>query len=149
MSTEWLTAQSFQHGQYLLAAINTLSIHRKLRLAGFDSSATTEELANAKHVITAFLDQIEVALNERSAGANAMIGFDARQRELAETFVRAKRRQRQTASPLLRTNLKEVKRLLSSDEPADQQVLLQCLQELRVIVEQHVHQDALRILGEF
>ena len=34
MSIQWLVVQSFQSSQYLLAAINALSIHLKLEAAG-------------------------------------------------------------------------------------------------------------------
>ena len=48
MKNDWLTASSFERTHEIVSAINTLSIHAKLVLAGIDDSTNQEEVEKLK-----------------------------------------------------------------------------------------------------
>ena len=91
MSTQWLAIQSFQHSQDLLAAINTLAIHIKSKLAGVLDGEPPEAVENARGIIAAFLNDLKTFVEEASE-AKPVIGADIRLRQLAKSFSAAKGR---------------------------------------------------------
>ncbi len=149
MSTEWLAVQSFQHSQAVLGAINTLSIHLKLNLAGIPDQERAEEATQARGTLTSFLKELETVVDElERKETKPVVGADPRLRQLGESFIEAKRDRRRFRSALFRDNLSDVRQLLQSDQADDQQRLLKSLEELRVLVEEHIHDDAIQLLGE-
>ena len=60
MSTKWLAIQSFQYDRNLIAAINTLSIHLKLELAGISNVEKAKEVYEARNTLSSFLEKIEL-----------------------------------------------------------------------------------------
>jgi hypothetical protein len=149
MSTEWLAVQSFQHSQSVLAAINTLSIHLKLTLAGVADQEREEEAAEARERLASFLKEIERVVEElKQETAKPVLGADPRLRKLGESFIEAKRDRRRFHSALFRDNPAESRRLLESQQPEDQKQLLSSLEELRILIEEHINSDAIQLLGE-
>ena len=149
MSTQWLAVRSFQHSQQLLEAINTLSIHVKLRQAGVPDEARTQAVGRAREMIIAFLTDFAAVLRQPSLGeTRPVIGTDPRLRQLAQSFLRAKRDRRRFRSPLFRDSPEDAERLIRSDRQEDSHTLLMCLEDLRKLLEEHVDVDARRILGE-
>jgi hypothetical protein len=149
MSTEWLAVQSFQHSQAVLGAINTLSIHLKLNLAGIPDQERAEEATQARETLTSFLKELETVVDElEREDTRPVVGADPRLRQLGESFIEAKRDGRRFRSALFGENLSDVRQLLQSDQAEDQQRLLKSLEELRVLVEEHIHDEAMQLLGE-
>ena len=149
MSTEWLAVQSFQHSQSVLAAINTLSIHLKLNLAGLADQEREEEAAQSRERLASFLNELEMVVEElEQEKVKPVVGADPRLRKLGESFMEAKRDRRRFRSELFRGRPAEIKQLLESKQPEDQKKLLASLEELRVLVEEHIHEDAIQLLGE-
>lgn len=149
MSTEWLAVQSFQHGQSILAAINVLSIHLKLNLVGVDDKKRTQEASQARETLGKFLRELEIVVEGlEHEETRPVMGADPRLRKLGESFIEAKRNRRRFRSSLFRRNFSDVQQLLSSDKGEDQKQLLKNLEELRVLVEEHIHNDAIQLLGE-
>ncbi len=149
MSTEWLAVQSFQHSQAVLGAINTLSIHLKLNLAGIPDQERAEEAAKARETLTSFLKELETVVDElEREETKPVVGADPRLRQLGESYIEAKRDRRRFHSALFRDNLSNVRQLLQSDQAEDQKRLLKNLEELRVLIEEHIHDDAIQLLGE-
>lgn len=150
MSTDWLAIQSFRRDQDLLAAINTLSIHTKLKLAGIADEERAEAVAAARETLASFLEAFEEIVRQAGqAEGGALLGIDPRLRQLARSFVAAKRDRRRFRSTLFTQSPSEVVDLLGSADKKDQQALVECLRDLRILVEEHIHTDAHRILTGF
>lgn len=149
MSTQWLAIQSFQQSQDLLAAINTLSIHTKLEIAGINDEQRAESAKRAREILASFLETFEKVIHQaEQARDEPLVGVDPRLRQLAKSFVNARRDKRRFHSTLFTKPISDMPYLLASTEEKDQQALVECLTEFRVLVEEHVHTDARRILGE-
>lgn len=142
VSTQWLAAQSFQHMRDLLAALNTLSIHLKLGLAGHPDEERREAAQQARDTLAAFLKELETLTQQAEQGdAKPMMGVDLRLRQLAKQFEAAKRDRNRFHSALFLYALPHVQQLLYSGKREDQQALIGCLQELRTLLEEHVEAD--------
>ncbi len=77
-----------------------------------------------------------------------VLGTNPRLRQLARSFVTAKRNRRRFRSPLFQKGPGHFQQLLQVERREDYPVLLESLQELRVLLEEHMHLDAERVLGE-
>ena len=149
MKAQWLAVQSFHHSQDLLDAINTLSIYIKLWLAGIPDEGRGGAAERARETLASFLKELQTVVQEAGQiEAKPVMGADPRLRQLAKSFMEAKRDRHRFRSVLFRNTLPHVEQLLCSDTEEDRRSLLQCLQELRVLLEEHIHVDAARILGE-
>src|SRR5262245_13644450 len=150
MSVQWLAVQSFQHSQDLLTAINALSIHLKLEQEGVIDSARKARAEEARDTLRSFLEELEPVISEVEGGAaGPVFGADPRLRQLARSFVTARRNRHRFHSALFRSTFGRVRQLLDSHKPEDREPLLECLNELRVLVEEHIHTDTEQVLGEF
>lgn len=150
MSIQWLAVKSFQHSQDLLAAINTLSIHLKLEGVGNADGAREAQASHAREVLGTFLVMLEPVVVDAERGeSKPVLGADPRLRQLAKSFVSAKRNRHRFRSALFGDTFTRVRQLLDSPKKEDRQPLLECLRELRVLIEEHVQTDAERVLGEF
>lgn len=149
MSTQWLTVRSFQQSQELLAAINALSIHLKLQLAGVKDQEREDEARNSRDVLRTFLGELDAfvgAVGDKSS--RPVTGADARSRQLVRSFVQARRDRGHYRSLLFRNSPGHVRDMLDSGDRKNQQVLLESLDELRSLLEAHIHDDSRKILGE-
>ncbi|MDE2125243.1 MAG: hypothetical protein KGJ62_01490 [Armatimonadetes bacterium] len=148
MNTQWLTAESFELNQAVISAINRLSIHAKLSLAGSGDAASAESLTAARRTLEEFLDRFGPLVRDIERDEEApIVGAAPRLGILAQRYVRARRGALITA-PFQTVSLEELKSLLDSDRPDDQRVLVGCLRELRTLVEEHAHADDIGVLGE-
>jgi hypothetical protein len=149
MSVQWLTVQSFQHNQDLLTAINNLSIHLRLQLEGQEDMKRIDETNKAREMLSSFFRDLETIVNDTERGEEMpVLGTNPRLRQLARSFVTAKHNRRRFRSPLFRKGVGHFQQLLQMDRREDYQALLESLQELRVLLEEHMHVDAERVLGE-
>ena len=149
MSTQWLTVRSFQQSQELLAAINALSIHLKLQLAGIKDQEREAEAAESRNTLRSFLGELEAfVLAVGDKGNRPVTGADARTRQLARSFVQARRDRGHYRSQLFRSSPAIVRDMLDSQDQSIQKALLESLDELRSLLEDHIHSDACKIQGE-
>ena len=149
MSIQWLSVQSFQHNQDLLAAINTLSIHLRLQLEGNEDAERTEEAKKAGEKLSSFFRELETLVKDTERGEGMpVLGANPRLRQLARSFVKAKRNRHRFRSSLFRNGTARFRELLEAGTKEDRKALVECLEELRVLVEEHMHVDAERVLGE-
>lgn len=149
MSIRWLTVQSFQQSQALLAAINALSIHTKLELANLPDKEGAGAADEARETLTSFFDQLGSVVGQAEQQEDGLVlGADPRLRQLARSFVDAKRNRRRFKSELFRDKFARVKQLLYSDRKDDKRSLIECLADLRVLIEEHLQVDAERMLGD-
>ena len=149
MSIQWLAVQSFQHNQDLLAAINKLSIHLRLQLEGDEDDERAREANEARKMLSSFFGELETLVNDTERGEEVpVLGANPRLRQLARSFVAAKRNRRRYSSPLFRNGAGGFQQVLHLDTKEDRQALLESLEEFRVLIEEHMHVDAERVLGE-
>lgn len=155
MSTEWSTFQSFQQTQSLLEAVNTLTARLQLEEAGFagprsDNVISESAAQEASEQLAHFLEDLEVAANEEEK-QGPILGSGARSRQLVRRFTEARQDDRRFRSILFDNGILHTRRLLerwpeaSAEERA---MLLASLEDLRTLLEEHVHDDVSRLLGE-
>ncbi len=148
MNPQWLAVQSFQDSQNLLSAINTLSIHTKLEIAGRPDKKRAKAAAKAKEDLIKFLKELEEMVQRaEKVDTKPMLGIDPRRRQLVKSFIAAKRNY-QFRSTLFRDKLSRVAERLYSDKKVDKQTILPFLEELRMLLEEHLENDTEQILGE-
>ena len=148
MSNEWLNAQSFERSYHLVSAINTVSIHNKLQLGGIDDSARLDDVREARDYLLEFFQRFQPVVQGIGADGSAVPeGIDPRLNDLARGFLNAQR-QRPRTSVLAEVSVDEISRLMESSSESDQERLLECLRDLRSLVEQHAYTDVVKILGE-
>ncbi len=145
---EWLIAQSFERAHEIVSAINTLSIRAKLNLAGTDDSSRDEEVRKAREHLAAFLERFQAVVEEAQRQRDGMVlGADPRLGQLARRFLSMKSRWPRP-SGLYGVSFPQFRALLLSERSEDQQDLINCLRDLRLLLEHHAHADISGILGD-
>jgi hypothetical protein len=148
MKADWLAIQSFQENQELLMTINNLSIYIKLKLAGINDERKEKVASEAKMNLASFLERFEkITQQAEQAETVPVLGIDPRLQQLVSSFLAAKQDRRRFHSDLFTKPMLNMRELLNSNDEGDQRALLECLAELRTLVEEHVHTDATQILG--
>lgn len=148
MSNEWMSAQNLERSHRVVAAINTISIHEKLKAAGVNDESRTDAVRKARSRLLEFLKTLEPIVQKAETDPESLVeDVDPRMGELARSLVDAKKR-RPRSTTFADASPEEVSRLLESTDLADRERLLSCLRELRHLVEDHVHADIVKILGD-
>lgn len=146
MSSEWLTAESFERNHRLLSAINTLSIQVKLARSGVNEMPDIGNVSEAQEELRHFLTRMGPLVHDVEMNQQApLLGADARLSSLVRQYATTRKR---SASVLHKLPIEQVARLIGSDRPADQERLIEYLTALRQVVEQHTHADVVGLLGE-
>lgn len=146
--SDWLAASSFERTRDLVSAINTISIHAKLRSVGAGIAVVEEDVRPAREHLLAFLEGLEGLLEDaRVHKETAILGADPRVGELALRFAAEQRRVPHT-SKLYEMSLDQIRELVVSENPADLPTLIAALEDLRTLVEQHSRADVVGILGD-
>lgn len=148
MSDQWISYQSFIQNQQLLEAINTLSIHTKLKLAGDADPKRFSEVEKATSQLTRFITTFDKLVQQNNQEP-ALNGADERLRQLLQDFYSAKNDHQKFRSVVFTDSPARLLTLMKSDQTEDKLALVECLKELRLLIEQHVHADTDAILGEF
>ncbi len=146
MTSEWLTAESFERNHRLLSAINTLSIHAKLAFDGVANAPHTGDIEEARRELRHFLDRMGPLVHDVEEHREApLLGADSRLSSLVRQYATTRRR---SSSVLHRLPIEQVASLLVSQKRTDQQRLIEYLAALRQLVEQHAYADVVGLLGE-
>ena len=147
MKPQELAVQSFHENQKLLSAVNTVSIHIKLEMAGHADLKSAKVVAEAQEVLNSFFKELDIIVQRaENAETKSLLGIDVRRREFVKNFIAAKRNYR-IQSPSLRGKLSDVTQLIYSDKDADKQDTLLVLEELRMLLEEHLAGDTEVLLG--
>lgn len=150
MSNEWLAVQSFQRSQELLSAVNALSIHIKLNAAGASDEVRRLRSEDARARLQEFVVTMRNVIGDtENEDSRPLLGANPRLRQLAKSFITAKRNRHRFRSALFRGTLARAEELIGSHKGEDEQALLLCLDELRVLLSEHIHKDTEKVLGEF
>ena len=146
MTPKERAVQSFHENKKFLFAINSLSIHIKLEMAGHCNMSRAKEIPEAREVLRLFLTELEPQVQRaEEAESKPLLGVDARRRQLVKNFVDARRNR--IRSPFLRGKLSDAAQLLYSDKTTDKQDILLVLKELRMLLEEHIASDTEILLG--
>ena len=144
---DWLAAASFERTDELVGAINTLSIHAKLALAGVEEAPDGERVRQARTALIAFLDALAAVVREvESDRDGALVGADPRLGALAARYLAARGRWPQRAE-FYALSFDELRDLVRSERREDLPAVVSCLRGLRALLEQHAHEDVTGILG--
>lgn len=148
VNSQWRTVQSFQENQNLIAAINTLSIYIKLAFAGHADVNRADAVAKAKETLGTFLTELDSQVRRFEVEKKSLLGVDPRRRQFIEHLIEAKQELR-IHSPFLQEKLSSVGNLLHSDADTDKQETLRLLEELRLLLEEHIGSDVEQLFGGF
>ena len=146
MNSQWRAIQSFQENQNLISAINTLSIHIKLEMAGHSGLNKSEVIPQARKKLSAFLTELDSQVQCVEVENKPLLGVDPRRRQFVSHLIAAKHNDR-IRSPFLLDKLSQVRQLLYSDSEVDKQAILSFLEELRMLLEEHLGSDVEQLFG--
>lgn len=146
MQNSWLAASSFERMHEILIAINALSIHAKLILAGRPDPAGEVEVHTARNKLLNFLHQIRTLLLDAEADRGPVVGVDPGLAELAIQYL--SRQQSHETSRLANLSFADLDRLVVSEQKDDLVALVDYLHDLRALLEQSTHSAVTGILGE-
>ena len=146
MKPQELAAQSFHDNQKLLSAVNTLSIHTKLKMEGRSNLNDEKAVAKAKDELCSFFKELEREVQNAEIEKQPLLGIDQRRQQFVRNFLDARRNYR-IQSPFLRDKLSGVVQILHSEKEADKQAILPILAELRALIEEHLESDVSQLLG--
>ena len=148
MNSQWRAVQSFQDNQNLISAINTLSIHIKLEMAGHSDLNRAEAVPKAKEELCKFLTELNSQVQCLEVEKKPLLGVDPRRRQFVRHLIAAKNKYL-LDSPFLQEKLSDVENLLNSDAKKDKKDILLLLDELRMLLEEHVGSDVEQLFGGF
>ena len=147
MTNKWLSANNFERCQRLVAAINTISIHEKLRRTRVDDESRLDEVAEAKACLLDFISSFSEIVRDAEEKPERLVdGVDPRTGDLARRFMSIKMQQPRT-SELATVSLDELPGLVTSGDDADRRRLLNYLRDLRNLLEDHGHSDVVDLIG--
>ncbi len=147
MNQHWLDIQSFLSDDKVLAAIDNLAIATKFQLTGV-RDAEREQLAGAARTdLESFLKRLNTV--SLVAPAEVAKGVDPRFKALADAYLLARQDAVNYQSTLMKAGIEATIALLRSDDPRSKRELVNCLAELRRIVERHQQTDVSAIIEEF
>ncbi len=142
MSETWLPALNFERTGSLLGAINALTIHHKLLLAGCEDRVRDDEATRAITSLKKFLGRVvSVAEANRQQDNLPTLGADPRLARLISSAAG-------DSGCGLQELATEVMALLDLDDTAAQRSLIAALSELRSLLERQVQIDAAGIVGD-
>ncbi len=148
METKWLAIQSFQKNQQLVSAINTLSMHLKLKTLGLEEHES-EEVKESKKKIELFLSDFDkIILEYEQNRFQAIPGVSPRLRELASQFSKVRKnkfKKFKNSNKLI----VEIKSLLKSKKNQNVTLLLSALHEFRLLLSENTQIASKNIIPEF
>lgn len=148
MKNDWLTASSFERAFGLVSAINILSINAKLKLSDVTSPLSALEIEKSRMILDRFLSNLQgIMQNAEKDQYGIVIGTDPRLGDFALLYMSEQRRL-PPRSKLFTLSIAQFKELISSDRDDNLQELIDCLEALRTLIEQHAQPDVAGIFGD-
>jgi hypothetical protein len=145
---DWLVSQSLERSLDVISAINRLSIHHKLQLAGLSDAATADETEAARNAVKEFVATLADLVKQAEQSVDQLtFGADPRLGSLARKFLADRV---QGGGPMLcrPEELSELKTLLEAGDAVDHEMLVEELARLRSVLEQHSQADAAIVFNE-
>jgi hypothetical protein len=145
---DWLVSQSLERSLDIISAINTLSIHSKLELAGVADTTPTEQTAAARKTVKEFVITLGDLVKQATDSADQVtFGADPRLSSLARRFL-VDHVQGGTLPLCDAAELGDLRHLLGQGDTVDHRLLAEELSHLRAVLEQHSQADAAIIFNE-
>jgi hypothetical protein len=148
MGSKWLITSNFERMQDLISAVNTVSIHAKLRTAGIEDPNDAPKLQQAKERLLAFLDRFQELIEdtERSQ-SRTVIGADPQLGDLVLRYLDQKRHLPE-GSPLFSVSFDKLRELIQTESLENVPEFISFMKELRSLLEQHAYVDVVDLIGE-
>jgi hypothetical protein len=141
MDAKWLSVQSMKLNQSIIGAINILSIHLKITLGNIDPIKSEQEIEDSKNIIRSWVIEFDKNLSAYEQNSyQALAGVSPRQQQLIKRFDAAKRKG-EFSSTIFRDSPRKILELLHAVEPDSINELLQSLNDLRILLEEHNQMD--------
>jgi hypothetical protein len=129
---DWLTAVGFEQAHEVASAINTLSIHAKLLLAGARDPTPTQDIQQARQRLISFVERLQSVVKD-VRDKRAVVGADPQMADVVLALLTETRRDPSSRGrPRL---LDDLPSLIESERSADLHLLVKGLQQLRSLVE--------------
>lgn len=144
----WLAAFSFEESLKLVEAINNVSTDAKLTLAAIANPTPPERVGASRYFLKEYLKRLQdVVQAAESDESSPILGTDPRSGELARKYLIYRKSQFRSTG-LYAVTLSHLLEIIDARVPADLEELINCLGDLRELVEQHSQSDVNAILGE-
>jgi hypothetical protein len=142
MNNDWLVALSLERASTIISAINTLSIHAKLTLAGVEDKVDEHELKTARANLLSFLQKLQLLIQRTERGKDhVVLGADPQFGALARQFLT------ENHATTMRSGQKYISinafiELIQAEDPDDLATLIPHLKNLREVVERRTQVDS-------
>jgi len=148
MRSKWLITSNFERMQDLISAVNTVSIHAKLRMAGIEDPTDAPKLQRAKAILLALVDRFQELIDdvERSQ-SRTVIGADPQLGDLVMRYLDQKRHLPE-GSPQFAISFDRLRELIQTENMENLLEFISCLKQLRTLLEQHAYVDVVDLIGE-
>lgn len=148
MENDWLAALVFERMHEIVSAVNTLSIHAKLSVAGVPDPTPKAEIDKARERLTNLLGRLGPVIDGAGGRAGGtVVGADPQTRELALRFLGSQAHgEHRPRAPL--PSPKALSDMVRSDRAEDLRALILYLDELRAVIEEQAHGDMIGVLGD-
>lgn len=147
MKNDWLAATHFERMQETISAINSLSIHAKLTLAGIANPMPSREVEQARERLAGLLTNLEnVARRAAVDRRDTVVGTDPWLRSVALEFMSDDGWPDGRPEPR-EQGLDQVKDLVHSERLDDLQRLIPVLDKLRSVIVEQTQGDVASVLG--
>ena len=147
MKRDWLAAARFERTHEIVSAINALSVHAKLLLAGIKES-DEREVQQARERLIEFLERIEALLQDaEQSGEGTVVGAEPWLGDLAARFLSSRQRW-PGQSALSSVPLDHLRALIRSEQADDLRVLIPRLHDLRSLIEHYSRADSSHIVSD-
>jgi hypothetical protein len=149
MQPDWTAAQSYQHSQSIVTAINDFILGLKLNQRGISGPQREQAIGAAKDRLCSFLSAIE-NLAEQADGSTdkPLVGATPSLCALAQTLAEARRGKSVRFVRLRTERIGEIRSLLEAKDPASQERLFAYLSDLRAFLEDSAEEEVRRIITE-
>lgn len=147
MSDKCYSANHVERTYKVLSAINLLSISAKLTLLKANNPIDARELSQARRQLLEFTTELSSLIEkaDRREG-RTILGTDRRMSELVSQVRQLT--QSSSSDTSIRLTLDDLPHLLEAEDESHQAVLVQYLDQLRSLVEQHAYSDMVAVFGE-
>ncbi|MGA2404324.1 MAG: hypothetical protein ABSG91_21920 [Syntrophobacteraceae bacterium] len=147
MRSKWLVTSNFERMHELISAVNIVSIHAKLRMAGIEDPTDESKICQAEEHLLAFLDRFQALIADTERQQNGtVIGADPQLGGLALRYLDQKRHLHK--GRLSTVSFEKLRDLIRGDRLEDMPELISCMKELRSLLEQHAYVDVVELMGE-
>jgi len=148
MRSKWLVTSNFERMHELISAVNILSIHAKLKVAGVPDPTNQSRIREAKKRLLAFLVRFQALILDTERQNNrAVIGADPQLEGLVLRYLDQKKRLSEDAQPFA-LSLDRLRDLISEDTLENMPELISSMREFRSLFEQHAYVDVVELIGQ-